>query len=105
MKKFKSAILMIDIPLNILGIVFCLWRINMMFQSDLQKMIEEGGIGPINQMTIVGGVCLCMFLIFDIICAVGRMRHKESIVGEGMIGVSFFMKLICIIGLGVYNLL
>ena len=68
MKKLGNAILMIDIPFNIAGII------------------------------------LCMCLVLNIICAVGRARHKESMIAEGMTGISFLIKIMCIIFWAVYRL-
>ena len=49
MKKLGNAILMIDIPFNVVGIILCVWRINIMLHSNLQRLIdEEGGIGTAN---------------------------------------------------------
>lgn len=106
MKKRKTFILAIDVLFNLVSIVFCLWRIYLLLQSDLQKMIEEeGGIGAVNQLMVVGAVVLCLFLAFDIVTIVGRVRGKESIIGEGMIGVSFFVKIICVIGFAIFNVI
>ena len=92
MKKLGNAILMIDIPFNIAGIILCMWRINIMLHSDLQRLIDEkGGIGAVNTLIVVGAVCCCMFLVLNIICAVGRARHKESMIAEGMTGISFLI--------------
>ena len=94
MKKLGNAILMIDIPFNIAGIILCMWRINIMLHSDLQRLIDEkGGIGAVNTLIVVGAVCCCMFLVLNIICAVGRARHKESMIAEGMTGISFLIKI------------
>ena len=41
MKKLGNAILMIDIPFNIAGIILCMWRINIMLHSDLQRLIDD----------------------------------------------------------------
>ena len=61
MKKLGNAILMIDIPFNIAGIILCMWRINIMLHSDLQRLIDEqGGIGAVNTLIVVGAVCCCM---------------------------------------------
>lgn len=93
MKKLGNAILMIDVPFNIVGIILCVWRINIMLHSDLQRLIdEEGGIGTANTLIVVGAVCCCMFLVLNIICAVGRARNKESMIAEGMTGISFLIK-------------
>ena len=98
MKKLGNAILMIDIPFNVVGIILCVWRINIMLHSNLQRLIdEEGGIGTANTLIVVGAVCCCMFLVLNIICAVGRARHKESMIAEGMTGISFLIKIMCII--------
>lgn len=105
MKKLGNAILMIDIPFNIAGIILCMWRINIMLHSDLQRLIDEkGGIGAVNTLIVVGAVCCCMFLVLNIICAVGRARHKESMIAEGMTGISFLIKIMCIIFWEVYRL-
>ena len=54
MKKLGNAILMIDIPFNIAGIILCMWRINIMLHSDLQRLIDEkGGIGAVNTLIVV----------------------------------------------------
>ena len=98
MKKLGNAILMIDVPFNIVGIILCVWRINIMLHSDLQRLIdEEGGIGTANTLIVVGAVCCCMFLVLNIICAVGRARNKESMIAEGMTGISFLIKIMCVI--------
>ena len=105
MKKLGNAILMIDIPFNVVGFILCVWRINIMLHSNLQRLIdEEGGIGTANTLIVVGAVCCCMFLVLNIICAVGRARHKESMIAEGMTGISFLIKIMCIIFLAVYRL-
>ena len=53
MKKLGNAILMIDIPFNIAGIILCMWRINIMLHSDLQRLIDEkGGIGAVNTLIV-----------------------------------------------------
>ena len=105
LKKLGNAILMIDIPFNIAGIILCMWRINIMLHSDLQRLIDEkGGIGAVNTLIVVGAVCCCMFLVLNIICAVGRARHKESMIAEGMTGISFLIKIMCIIFWAVYRL-
>ena len=57
-----------------------------------------------NTLIVVGAVCCCMFLVLNIICAVGRARHKESMIAEGMTGISFLIKIMCIIFLAVYRL-
>ena len=55
MKKLGNAILMIDIPFNVVGIILCVWRINIMLHSNLQRLIdEEGGIGTANTLIVVG---------------------------------------------------
>ena len=108
MKKLGNAILMIDIPFNIAGIILCMWRINIMLHSDLQRLIDEkGGIGAVNTLIVVGAVCCCMFLVLNIICAVGRARHKESMIAVGFkvfAGISFLIKIMCIIFWAVYRL-
>ena len=105
LKKLGNAILMIDIPFNIAGIILCMWRINIMLHSDLQRLIDEkGGIGAVNTLIVVGAVCCCMFLVLNIICAVGRARHKESMIAEGMTEISFLIKIMCIIFWAVYRL-
>ena len=43
MKKLGNAILMIDIPFNVVGIILCVWRINIMLHSNLQRLIDEEG--------------------------------------------------------------
>lgn len=43
-------------------------------------------------------------IVLNIICAVGRARHKESMIAEGMTGISFLIKIMCIIFLAVYRL-
>ena len=97
MKKLGNAILMIDIPFNVVGIILCVWRINIMLHSNLQRLIdEEGGIGTANTLSVVGAVY--------IICAVGRARHKESMIAEGMTGISFLIKIMCVIFFAVYRL-
>lgn len=69
MKKLGNAILMIDVPFNIVGIILCVWRINIMLHSDLQRLIdEEGGIGTANTLIVVGAVCCCMFLYKYYMC-------------------------------------
>ena len=88
MKKLGNAILMIDIPFNIAGIILCMWRINIMLHT----------------LIFVCAVCCCMFLVLNIICAVGRARHKESMIAEGMTGISFLIKIMCIIFWAVYRL-
>lgn len=104
-EEIGNAILMIDIPFNIAGIILCMWRINIMLHSDLQRLIDEkGGIGAVNTLIVVGAVCCCMFLVLNIICAVGRARHKESMIAEGMTGISFLIKIMCIIFWAVYRL-
>ena len=44
MKKLGNAILMIDIPFNVVGIILCVWRINIMLHSNLQRLIDEEGL-------------------------------------------------------------
>ena len=105
MKKLGNAVLLLDIPLNVVGFILCLWRINIMLHSDSQKIInEEGGIGTANQLIVVGAVCCCLFLVLNIICAIGRARHRESMIAEGMTGISFLVKIMCLIFLFVYKL-
>ena len=52
-------------------------------------------------MLLVRYVVAC-FLVLNIICAVGRTRHKESMIAEGMTGISFLIKIMCIIFFGQY---
>ena len=48
MKKLGNAVLLLDIPLNVVGFILCLWRINIMLHSDLQKIINEGSMNIIT---------------------------------------------------------
>lgn len=40
---------------------------------------------------------LLYVLVLNIICAVGRARNKESMIAEGMTGISFLIKIMCVI--------
>ena len=105
MKKLGNAILMIDIPFIIAGIIMCMCRLKIILHSYLQRLLDDNGrIGAVNTLIVVGAVCCCMFLVLNIICAVGRARHKESMIAEGMTGISFLIKIMCIIFWAVYRL-
>ena len=100
MKKLGNAILMIDIPFNVVGIILCVWRINIMLHSNLQRLIdEEGGIGTANTLIVVGAVCCCMFLVLNIIpsLTVGKIKNGYKPSKHGLCSRFLFRNDMCYI--------
>lgn len=77
MKKEGNGIVLVDIPINVVALFFCIYNIYKMFHVNAQENIGVENL--FGMYWIIAAIILAVFLVFDLICLKSKGKKKGDV--------------------------